>query len=146
MNISEASLDDLNELVPLFEKYRAFYRKTSDITGSTAFLKDRLSNNDSVIYIAINDSEKIIGFTQLYPSFSSTRLQVMWILNDLYVHESYRGQKISKMLIAQAKELANKTKACGLLLETEKDNLIANKLYEKSGFQLEKNNFYFWST
>ena len=69
----------------------------------------------------------------------------MWILNDLYVDKSFRGQKISLKLIDKAKELTIQTKACGLMLETEKDNLIANKLYLRSEFELEKNNFYFWS-
>ena len=145
MIITEASIKDLQGIVTLFEAYRTFYSKKPDYNGSTLFLKDRLTNKDSVIYLAWNDSDELVGFTQLYPSFSSTRLQKMWILNDLYVDKSFRGQKISLKLIDKAKELTIQTKACGLMLETEKDNLIANKLYLRSEFELEKNNFYFWS-
>ena len=69
----------------------------------------------------------------------------MWLLNDLFVDPNYRGQGISKMLINQAKDLCQKTNACGVLLETETTNDIGNNLYPAAGFELEANNFYFWT-
>ena len=56
-----------------------------------------------------------IGFTQLYPSFSSLSLKSVWILNDLYVYEEYRKQGVGKMLLDAAKEFALKQIAKGLL-------------------------------
>ena len=144
MDITKASIGDLEGTTIIFENYRIFYRKSPDIEGSTAFLKERLTNQDSVIYIAKDGTGQITGFTQLYPSFTSTRLNKTWILNDLYVEKSHRGQGISKALISRAKKLVTETKAHGLLLETERDNQVANQLYESTGFQLEPNNFYYW--
>jgi len=144
MKITQANLEDLDQLVAIFENYRVFYRKSPDIDGSTAFLKERLTNQDSVIYIAKDEVGQITGFTQLYPSFTSTRLNKTWILNDLYVEKSHRGKGISKALISRAKKLVTETKAHGLLLETERDNQVANQLYVSTGFQLEPNNFYYW--
>ena len=69
----------------------------------------------------------------------------MWLLNDLFVEPDYRGKGISKMLINQAKNLAKKTDACGVLLETETTNDIGNRLYPQEGFHLEENNYYFWT-
>lgn len=146
MIIQEPEIDHLPKLVEIFEAYRKFYRKEADKAGSTHFLEERLSNNDSKIFIAVDDDHEIKGFVQLYPSYSSTRLSKMWILNDLYVYPDSRGQGISKLLIEKTKSLAIQTKACGLLLETESDNTIANKLYLRSNFQLESNNFYFWTS
>ena len=71
-------------------------------------------------------------------------MQRMWILNDLYVRKTFRGQGISKLLINKAKDLCRETNACGMLLETETSNDIGNKLYPATGFHLEENNFYFW--
>jgi len=144
MDITKASIGDLERITIIFENYRIFYRKSPDIEGSTAFLKERLTNQDSVIYIAKDGTGQITGFTQLYPSFTSTRLNKTWILNDLYVEKSHRGQGISKALISRAKKLVTETKAHGLLLETERDNQVANQLYVSTGFQLEPNNFYYW--
>ena len=69
----------------------------------------------------------------------------MWLLNDLYVAKAYRGKGISKQLINAAKGLAKQTEAAGVLLETEPSNTIGNRLYPATGFELEENNFYFWT-
>ncbi len=139
-----ATLQDLESLTLIFEKYRDFYKKQGDYERAKSFLKERISNNESVIYIAEADG-KTIGFTQLYPLFSSTRMKKLWLLNDLYVEEEYRQKGISIALIDKAKELCRETGACQLSLETSKTNMVGNNLYPKTGFQLDTEaNFYYW--
>ncbi len=139
-----ATLQDLESLTLIFEKYRDFYKKQGDYEGAKSFLKERISNNESVIYIAEADG-KTIGFTQLYPLFSSTRMKKLWLLNDLYVEEEYHQKGISIALIDKAKELCRETGACQLSLETSKTNMVGNNLYPKTGFQLDTEaNFYYW--
>lgn len=145
MNIITAGMQDLPSLVKLFDAYRIFYRKASDKTGAETFLSQRIENNESVIFIAKNDNGESVGFTQLYPCFSSTRMQRVWILNDLFVDPTQRGKGISKLLIERAKQHCVETQGCGIHLETEKSNDIGNKLYPATDFELEQNNFYFWS-
>jgi len=70
-------------------------------------------------------------------------LQKLWLLNDLYVTESARGQGIAIRLIEQAKQLCQETLACRLMLETAKTNVIGNKLYPKMGFELDKHHYYY---
>ena len=144
MIIRRATLSDLDQLVELFEAYRIWYRQEADSARATEFLNERLTKEDAIIYIAVHEGSAV-GFTQLYPSFSSTRMARLWVLNDLYVSEKYRGQQISKKLIAAAKDTCRETNGCGILLETEKNNSIGNNLYPKTGFHLEENNFYFWT-
>jgi GNAT superfamily N-acetyltransferase len=142
--IRQAVIDDLPQLAALFNLYRIFYRKGSDIEGAKIFLRDRMQLNESVIYIA-EENQKLVGFTQLYPQFSSTRMRRSWLLNDLYVLEEYRGRGISKQLIEAAKQLAKETNSAGLLLETEKTNIIGNQLYPSAGFIINNlTNFYWW--
>ena len=145
MQVTQATIDNIDGLTAIFEQYRQFYRKEADHVAAKAFLRKRIINKESIIYIAINDEDKIVGFTQLYPSFSSTRLSKLWILNDLCVDKESRGMGISKLLIARAKQLCTETNACAVILETEKDNLIGNSLYAATGFTLESENHYFWS-
>lgn len=147
VNIIQATSDHLDVLAELFDAYRVFYGKASDVAGARHFLSERLEYQESIIYLAQADNGIYVGFTQLYPVFSSTRMQRMWILNDLYVLPDYRGQGISKLLIEKAKDLSRATNAAGILLETAKDNEIGNKLYPAQGFELNTDfNFYFWTT
>ena len=82
---------------------------------------------------------------QLYPSFSSVRLQSIYVLNDLYVHSEYRNKGIASALINEAQSICKIEKNGGLQLETSKMNR-ANQLYKKLGFNLiDDTNFYSWS-
>lgn len=143
--IRKAELNDITELAHLFDLYRVFYGMSSDNHAAAAFLTHRIVNSESVVYVAEMDEGKIAGFVQLYPLFSSISMSKLWLLNDLYVMDEYRGKGISKKLIDRSKELARITHASGLMLETGKSNNIGNNLYPTTGFELNTdNNFYFW--
>ena len=147
MKISRVTLSDVEELNELFDGYRVFYEKESDKERSRVFLQERIENNESVIQISRNEDGIATGFVQLYPVFSSTRLKRLWLLNDLYVDSNFRGLGFSKALIEQAKELCRETEACGMVLETAKDNHVGNQLYPATGWTLdEDHNFYYWDT
>lgn len=146
MKIREARLEDIDQLSNLFDGYRVFYRKESDVESAKAFLTERLKHTDSEIFVAENTQHKLTGFVQLYPLFSSTRMKKLWLLNDLFVDSDVRGQGVSVKLIERAKQLVKDSNACGMFLETEKSNVIGNKLYPKTGFVLnEGSNYYEWT-
>ncbi len=148
MKIITATLDELPQIAILFDMYRVFYKKTSDIAGATAFLQDRLTQKDSQIFLLVAENEKdIIGFTQLYPLWSSTRMGKLWLLNDLFIHPAQRGHGFAHLLMERAKQLARETHAVGVMLETAKSNDIGNNLYPKAGFELDTAfNWYHWTT
>ena len=144
--IKKATLSDIEQLNDLFDQYRRFYKKESNLEASEAFLKDRISNNEAEIFMAW-DREAAMGFVQLFPIFSSTRMARLWVLNDLFVHPDHRGKEISKALIERAKQLCRDTNACGMYLETGKSNDIGNNLYPATNFELmDSVNFYEWTT
>ena len=145
MKFFQATPAHLDQVVELFDAYRVWYRKSSDKETAKTFLSERISKKESVIFVCENEANQLVGFTQLYPIFSSTRMRKMWLLNDLFVHPEFRRKGISKGLIEKAKALARSNNACGVLLETEKSNDIGNHLYPSAGFELEQNNFYFWT-
>ncbi len=145
MKIREAKSSDINQLSKLFNSYRMFYGKESNIDISKEFLDSRIINKDSKIYVC-EVGNNVIGFVQLYPLFSSTRVSKYWLLNDLFVDVKERGNGYSKLLIERAKKLVIESKACGMMLETEKSNNIGNKLYPITGFKMnELSNFYEWT-
>ena len=146
MTYRKATSNDVEYLSELFNAYRMYYRKASAVQSAKTFLEERISNKDSEIFVAQNTTNKLVGFVQLYPLFSSTRMKKFWLLNDLFVHPEFRGNGISIGLIQKAKDLVLESKACGMYLETEKSNLIGNALYPKTGFELNTSvNFYEWN-
>ena len=144
MRVREAKLSDLKNLSVLFNSYRMFYGKKFDLKVAEEFLRSRIKKKDSKIFVCDFNNE-LSGFVQLYPLFSSTRVSKYWLLNDLYVDVNKRGKGFSKFLIERSKELVIESKACGMMLETEKSNDIGNKLYPSTGFKKnELSNFYEW--
>ena len=142
----KATHQDLKQLALLFNGYRVFYKKNTDLKSAEVYLNERLDQNDSEIIVAENSEGKLIGFTQLYPLFSSTRMKKLWLLNDLYVENLFRGKGVSIGLIENAKQIVKSSGACGMFLETEKTNAVGNNLYPKTGFKLnEGSNFYEWN-
>jgi len=120
-------------VVDLFNNYRIFYKQPSDIAAAENYIRQRLHRNESIIYaVLIND--KPVGFTQLYPTYSSVRLVKNWILNDLYVDPDYRKQGVAATLINTVIEFAKGDGAKFVQLETAHDNYNAQRLYESLGF------------
>ncbi|SDS55437.1 Ribosomal protein S18 acetylase RimI [Formosa sp. Hel1_31_208] len=143
MTITRAKLKDLDVLACLFDAYRVFYKQESHVTSAKRFIKKRLIHNDSIIYLAYHD-DKAVGFTQLYPLFSSVAMKSMYLLNDLYVDTNYRGQGIGKALINRAKHLCHSENNKGLAIQTAHDN-PAQHLYEQLGFIKDVDLHFFWS-
>ena len=135
VTILQAGLEHLDQVVPLFDAYRRFYRKPTDEAGARTFLHERLTNRDSLILFALDDASVALGFTQLYPSFSSVRMRPLWVLNDLFVVPEARGRGVGRRLMEAARERAQTAGMVALALATEKNNTTAKALYESLGYE-----------
>ena len=125
----QASRDDVEAIAHLFDAYRQFYAQPPSIDVARGFIGDRLANNQSVIFVA-EDSGRMIGFCQLYPSFCSVQAAPIYTLYDLFVQESARKSGAGRQLITAAEAHARSTGAVRLDLTTAKDNLRAQSVYE----------------
>jgi ribosomal protein S18 acetylase RimI-like enzyme len=135
MEIKRIDNTQIDLVVELFDKYRIFYKQPSNLLLAKDFIQARLDNNESIIFVALIDNEKPIGFTQLYPTYSSMRVSKNWILNDLYVDSEYRKQGIGEKLIKTAMDFAKAGGSSFVQLSTAVDNFTAQSLYEQIGFQ-----------
>jgi GNAT superfamily N-acetyltransferase len=135
VQLRQATIDDLDAVAPLFDSYRQFYQKPSDLDGARAFLRERLERGESVIFLALLDDGTPAGFTQLYPIFSSTSMQCAWLLNDLFVAPVARRAGVGRALLECAAEFGRTTQAKELMLQTAVDNVPAQRLYESLGWQ-----------
>ena len=137
----KALLADLENLVPLFDAYRQFYKQAPDVAGGRRFLAERLQNEESVVFMAF-EGDSAVGFTQLYPIFSSVGMGRSWLLNDLYVDASARKKGVGHQLLEAAKQWGRETGSRWLMLETAVDNYAAQALYEKNGWHKVDGVFY----
>lgn len=140
IEVRQATVEDLELLVPLFDGYRQFYRQPSDPEQARRFLLDRFSHNQSVVFLAYAEGVPV-GFTQLYPSFSSVRMARIFVLNDLYVAPEGRVRGAGSALLKAAAEYARRVGAVRLVLSTEATNATAQAVYEKMGW---KRDTVFW--
>lgn len=134
MQVRQATIEDLDLLVPLFDAYRQFYRQPSDPARARSFLQERFEQRQSVVLIAF-EGESAIGFTQLYPSFSSGALGQIFILNDLFVATDARRRGIGSRLLQAAAEYGRSAGAIRLVLSTELTNTTAQSVYEAMGWK-----------
>lgn len=134
MEIYQASLDDAAGVSKLFDSYRMFYGKQSDVEGAETYIKARIENKESVIFVVKND-QGYLGFIQLYPMFSSISMNKAWILNDMFVQEEARKLGVGQLLLTRARDFARESGAQSISLETAPDNMAAQRLYEKSGYE-----------
>ena len=132
--VRQATVADIDHLVPLFDGYRQFYRQASEQDRIRRFLLDRFEHNQSVIFLA-EVGGVAVGFTQLYPSFSSGALARIYVLNDLFVDPSARRVGVGAALLGAAADYGRRLGALRLVLSTELTNTSAQALYEKLGWK-----------
>lgn len=138
IQVRRAGMADLDALAPLFDGYRRFYGQDADLDAARDFLEARLQREQSVVLIALDTSGSAMGFTQLYPLFSSVRMVRIWLLNDLYVAADHRRRGVADALMAEAESWASADGAAAIVLETTEENRQAQALYERRGWELEQ--------
>lgn len=135
VEVRQATIFDLEWIVPLFDAYRQFYRRPSDPDLARRFLLERFQHNESIIFLAVKGGGEAVGFTQLYPSFSSVSMARILVLNDLFVSPAARRMNVGALLLGAAARFGREAGAVRLTLSTEITNLSAQALYEREGWK-----------
>ena len=136
-SVRQAVLSDLKVLAPLFDGYRQFYGRAPDLAAAESFLRERLGRSESVVFLA-HAATGPVGFTQLYPSFSSVSLARTFILNDLFVVPSHRRTGVGSELLRAAVEHARALGAVRVSLNTDIQNTSAQATYEARGWKRDR--------
>ena len=132
--IRQATIHDLDAIVPLFDAYRQFYKRPADPQRAREFLAERFRHHESIVFLAFDAGGAAVGFTQLYPLFSSVSATRKYLLNDLYVVAGARRSGAARQLLIAAAEFARANGAASLSLSTAVDNLPAQQLYASLGW------------
>jgi GNAT superfamily N-acetyltransferase len=142
VTVRQAVLTDLDDLTGVFDQYRQFQGKASDLPACRAFLRDRFDHGESVVFLASLDG-RAVGMAQLYPSFSSTALARVFILNDLFVCEAGRRAGVASALLHAVEQYAWTFGACRVSLNVAQSNVSAQDLYRARGWVQDSEFFMF---
>ena len=144
VTVRQATILDLDLLVPLFDLYRQFYRRPGDLALARRFLRERFEHNESIIFLAMRADGAALGFTQLFPSFSSASAARILILNDLFVLPQARRMGVGSRLLSAAADFGRAMGAARLTLSTEVTNEASQTLYEVAGWK-QQTDFYVYN-
>ena len=137
LKIIRANINHIEGISVLFDLYRQFYKYQKDLNNSKNYIYKRIVNNESIIFIGI-ENENIIAFVQLYEAFDSLNLNKKLVLYDLYVLEKYRKLGIGRKLMNKSKDFAINNNFLKIELSTSIDNYSAQKLYESLDYIRDK--------
>jgi ribosomal protein S18 acetylase RimI-like enzyme len=133
-----ATINDVQKIAPLFDAYRQFYEQEPNLEFAQEFISARLNNNESIIFIAEDETQNALGFCQIYPSFCSVVCAPIYVLYDLFVAPKARKAGIGKLLLEAAHQHAQANKIPRMDLTTAKNNFTAQSLYESLGWIRDK--------
>jgi len=144
IRIRAAASYDLPALGRLFDEYRQFYKLPTELERATEYIRARLAAGDSVVLVAADESEQLLGFTQLYPAWCSLLAGPVYVLYDLYVPPRARRRGIARALLEAAAARARRDGKLRMTLSTAKTNVNAQALYESLGWERD-NEFYVYN-
>lgn len=134
VTIRIATVRDVNAVAPLFDAYRQFYAKPADLPLAARYLRDRIGADESIVLVAETGGRDIVGFCQLYPTYSSLAVARICVLYDLYVAPAARRTGAGKALLIAAADHARREGFAQIELQTAKTNRAAQALYESLGW------------
>ena len=126
------------------EYHEAMQRFLNQLTTSPMVLTESmfhqlLASENSHLFFIMKD-EQIAGMLTVGIYYSPTGGKA-WI-EDVVVDETFRGQGISKQLVAHAIEFVKSQQIPLLMLTSNPKRIAANKLYQAMGFERKETNVY----
>ena len=135
VTITRVREEDLEELLPLMRGYSDFYEVDPPDERLLWLSRELLENPEErgLQLIARGEDGRAVGFATIYWFFSTSQAARIAIMNDLFVAADARGGGVADALIAACADEARARGAVELAWQTAKDNLRAQKVYERVG-------------
>ena len=112
---------------------------TNPMTLTEEMFRQLLASPNSHLFFLMKD-EQIAGMLTIGIYHSPTGGKA-WI-EDVVVDEAFRGQGLSKLLVAHAIEFTKSLGIPSLMLTSNPKRIAANKLYQAMGFGRKETNVY----
>jgi GNAT superfamily N-acetyltransferase len=131
------------ELPTLLEMMREFYGQQQmqfDEVAASHAVTRALNNPDlAQIYLIFRGTE-LAGYFALTFCFSLEFHGRFALLDELYLREAFRRQKLGNAVVAFAEDLCRKAGVKALRLEVGRENQGAQSLYRAAGFKEDERN------
>ncbi len=132
--ISDSSLAQLVRLMREF--YEAEKLTFNEEVATLALRKTLLDPSLGSAYLVLLEKE-VVGYFVLTYAFSLEFHGKFALLDELYVREAYRKQKLGKAVIEFCEDICRKMGIKALRLEVSQENTLAQKLYRAMSFRQE---------
>jgi len=131
---------DLDELLPLVRAYCDFYAVAPADDRLLALCRGLVGDpeREGVQLLARDGEGRAIGFATVFWTWSTLSAARIGIMNDLYVTPDARGTGVAEALIRECREHCRDRDARWLSWQTAKDNVRAQRLYERVGAKREE--------
>jgi GNAT superfamily N-acetyltransferase len=135
-DVAPVTAEEYPRLLPLVAAYQRFYGVAEpDEAQNEEFFRRFLAPSDDGLLLGAWVERELAGYACLYWTFSSVSAADVVLLNDLFVHESFRGAGIGRGLIDAALDVARGRGASVVRWWTALDNRRAQRLYESTPAQ-----------
>jgi len=123
-----ATLAAFNQLLAQETEGRAL-EKSIILRGVRNLLRDRSRG----FYLLAEEDDSIVGALMVTFEWSDWRNANFWWIQSVYVRKEFRQRGVYRKLHEQVCKLAKQSKSCGIRLYVEKENLVAQKTYNRLG-------------
>lgn len=122
-----------------------------DMGGGTALpeeKKEKLLNDlqqhpTSLLFLAQLEG-KFVGFATCFSNYSTFKLKPYIYIHDIAITPGLRGKGVGKTLLNGIFDKAKEMGCCKVTLEVRNDNLVAQRLYQKMGFDFCDPKMLYW--
>ncbi len=135
--LSEQEVPSLLEMMREFYTQQEMHFEKATATRAINLLIEKPEYGQ--IYLIFRGSE-LAGYFALTFCFSLEFHGRFGLLDEVYIRETYRGQKLGKSVVPFAEDLCRKAGFPALRLEVGRENQPAQSLYRKTGFKEDERN------
>jgi GNAT superfamily N-acetyltransferase len=127
--------DDRAAWAPLWDGYNAFYGRegaTALAPEITDVLWQRLFDTNEPVYALVaEDAGRLLGLAHFLFHRSTTRIEPVCYLQDLFTAPAARGRGVARALIEAVYARARDAGAKRVYWQTREDNATARRLYDQ---------------
>ncbi len=133
--IRKAVEEDFTSILSLVKELAVFQKSPEKVTNTVEQMKEE--KNFFRCFIAENEQKEIVGMAS-YSFVYYTWVGKSFYLDDLYVKESCRGQKIGSELLKKIFEVAKNENCKRVRWQVSEWNKPALEFYKKCGAEIEE--------
>ena len=135
IDIREVQEQELERTLDLYKQLDASDSEQLSIEDAIQMFRKINMYPDYKLYVAVKDGQIIGTFVLLIIDSLAHRGKPSGIVEDVVVHEAWRGKGIGKLMMQFAMDYCKKVGCSKLALSSNMKRTAAHKFYESLGFQ-----------